>query len=195
MAEIPDSLRRSVVLDLEATGLFISQGHRIVEIGIVELVDGKPSGRTYHAYVNPQRDVPEEVVAIHGLTAEFLADKPVFADIAAAAREFIGGSEIIITCREEEGYALDIDMLTMEMEAAGFEAPDIGQWTNVRRWSEKMYGYEGARLNNVARRFGVDTGDRESGAGHGALKDAQLLAAVYPHLYKAWKEFQQSVKE
>lgn len=189
MAEKPISLRRSVVLDFEATGLFVSEGHRVVEVGMVELIDGVPSGRVYHAYVNPERDVPEEVVKIHGLTAEFLADHPIFADIASDVHDFVGGSEIIITCREKDGYTLDIAMMEMEMERAGFEPPDVGQWTNVRLWAEQMYSYEEARLTNLLKRFGIEAGDRSADGAHGALKDAQLLAALYPHLRKAWEAF------
>lgn len=189
MAEKPVSLRRSVVLDLETTGLFVSEGHRVVEVGLVELMDDRPTGRTYQAYVNPERDVPDEVVKIHGLTAEFLSAYPVFADIAGEVLEFVSGGEIIITCREKDGYTLDIAMMEMEMVRAGFEPPDIGQWTNVRLWAEQIYGYEEARLTNLLRRFGIDAGDRSADGAHGALKDAQLLAAVYPLLRKEWEAF------
>ncbi len=185
---------REIVLDLETTGLSPDEGHRITEVGAVELVDGKPTGKEFHAYVNPERDVPEFIEKLTGLSTEFLSDKPLFAEIAKDLQEFIGDAPIIITCRTgDDGTVLDEVFLNKEMKEAGMPAPESHQWVNIRKWSEQMYGNDEARLDAVLDRFEVDKSERED-KGHGALLDAQLLAEVYPKVKSDWFESLKSGK-
>ena len=109
---------RQIILDIETTGLYVNEGHRITEIGMVEMVDGKRTGKTYHSYVNPQRDVPEFITKLTGLTTKFLSDKPIFEKIAEDLRNFIGDAQVVITCRSKDGYTLDIAFLNHELPEA-----------------------------------------------------------------------------
>lgn len=179
---------RTIVLDLEMTGIYVGEGHRIVEVAALEMIGDRPTGRVFHSYVNPQRPVPPETTAIHGLTGEFLADKPVFPAIAHPLREFIGDSPIIITCRTDPGgYTGDIAFLNSEMENAGLPGFPENQWRNVRRWGEALFGDEGARLNNMLDHYGIDRKGRGGKTGHGALVDAELLARLYPFLKRDYQ--------
>ncbi|MGM0422233.1 MAG: exonuclease domain-containing protein [Pseudomonadota bacterium] len=181
---------RSLVLDIETTGLFVKDGHRITEIGIVELWNNKPTGKTLHLYFNPERDVPPEITDLTGLTEEFLADKPKFNQHAEEIRDFIGDDPIIITCRQHDDYTLDIAFLAAELEKSAVDRPiPDKQWQNVRPWSEKMFGYEGAKLDNVLDHYGVDRSERIN-KGHSALLDALLLAKIYPRLLADYRKFQ-----
>lgn len=182
--------RRQIFLDTETTGLSIDEGHRLIEVAAVEYIDGKPSGRAFHSYINPQRPVSKEAQAVHGISDEFLKDKPVFLSIAESLREFIENSEVVITCRSDEnGRTVDQDMMAMEFTRAALPAIPDAQWTNVRKWSEAMFGYEQAKLNAIADRYGIDREGRSDSSGHGALKDALLLAAVYPSLKVDYERF------
>ena len=181
---------RQIIFDLESTGLFIDKGDRMTEIGMVELIDGKPTGKTYHSYINPERDVPEFITKLTGLTEAFLSDKPTFDKIAKAVREFIGDAQIIITCRVKEGYTLDIAMLNHELAKSGESKVPLEQWLNVRMWGEAMFGYDEAKLDKMLDRYKIDRSERDN-KGHGALLDAELLAKVYPKLladYQAFKK-------
>ncbi|MDD9900980.1 MAG: exonuclease domain-containing protein [Alphaproteobacteria bacterium] len=182
---------REIVLDVETTGLELRDGHRVVEIAAVELRDGLPTGLEFHAYINPERDLDPEAEKVHGLTANFLSDKPRFSEIAAEFKKFVGDAPIVITCRgEKEGYVLDKAMVDFEMATAGLPYFAREQWVNVRSWSEEMFGDKGATLDKVADRYSVDRSVRDE-KGHGALIDARILAEVYPRLkedYVAFKE-------
>ena len=169
---------RQIVFDIETTGFRFEEGHRVVEIGAVELMQGAVTGRTFHTYVNPQRDIPEGARAVHGLTEEFLADKPVFADerVARAFVAFAGDAEIIA----HNGVAFDMPFINAELEAAGLPRlvnPIFDTLIAARR----KYPGAPASLDALCARFGVDTRERERD-GHGALLDSKLLAAVYIEL-------------
>lgn len=183
------TMQRVVILDTETTGLDLAGGDRIISVGMVEMIGDTRTGRTLHAIVNPGRDSHPAALAVHRMTPEFLADFPAFADEAQAIRDFIGDSRIIITCRttEKDGksYTLDEAMLTAEFARAGVTPPLPSQWINVRRWSEELYGQNGARLDAVLDRYGINRGERDTN-GHGALLDAELLAAAYPRLKREY---------
>ncbi|HYD18339.1 MAG TPA: exonuclease domain-containing protein [Patescibacteria group bacterium] len=178
---------RELVLDVESTGLFVSEGHRIVEVAIVELINKKPTGRELHVYINPDRHIPDEVVKIHGIDDARVANEPKFAGLARALRDFIGDDQVIITCRTTNDYTLDIAMMNMEFQKAGVKTVPETQWTNVRRWSEQMFGDKAATLDKVLDKYGVSRKERDDN-GHGALLDARLLAAIYPVLKKDWEK-------
>lgn len=176
---------RVVILDTETTGLDLAGGDRIISVGMVEMINGATSGKTMHVIVNPERDSHPAALAVHRMSAEFLAGFPLFASQARAIRDFIGDSHIVITCRttEKDGksYTLDEAMLTAEFNRAGVTPPLPSQWVNVRRWAEALYGNDGARLDAVLDRYGISRTDRIA-LGHGALLDAELLAKAYPRL-------------
>lgn len=179
-------MQRTVILDIETTDLFVDAGERLISVGIVELVDDKPTGKTLHIIVNPQRDSHPAALAAHRMTPEFLAQFPTFsASHAQAIADFIADAPIVITCRtvERNGkpYTLDEAFITAELSAVGVTPPPASQWVNVRRWAEALYGADNARLDAVLDRYGIDRTKRDQ-LGHGALLDAELLAAAYPRL-------------
>jgi DNA polymerase III subunit epsilon len=175
--------QREIVLDVETTGLFTSEGHRMVEIAAVEMLGNRPTGREFYALINPGRDIPEDNSKIHGITNEKVQDKPLFAQVAAELRQFIGDSTVVITCRTKDEYTLDIAFMNAELQEAGQPKIPESQWVNVRRWSETMFGEKSATLDKVLDRYGVSRKERDEN-GHGALLDARLLAEVYPKLLK-----------
>lgn len=193
---------REVVLDVEATGALIREGHRVTEVAVIELIDGAPTGKTFHAYINPERSVPKEVVDAQGKSIphpayfpdEFLADKPLFSGIAKELREFIGDATIVITCRTFDGYTLDVEIMNMEMKKAGLSQFKDEQWLNVRRWSEAMFGDDKASLDKVLDRYGVDRSERDA-KGHSALLDTQLLSVIYPKLLIDYTKFLEASKK
>jgi DNA polymerase-3 subunit epsilon len=168
---------REVVLDTETTGLDPYQGHRLVEIGCVELINRIPSGQTFHRFINPQRDMPAEAQAIHGHTTEFLKDKPLFAEIAADFLAFIGDAPLII-----HNAAFDIGFINAELERAG--SIMIGRERAIDTLLLARRKYPGAqnRLDDLCVRFSIDNSRRSK---HGALLDAELLAEVYLELIEA----------
>jgi DNA polymerase III subunit epsilon len=165
---------REIVLDTETTGLDPDTGDRIVEIGAVELLNHMPTGRTFHAYVNPQRDVPQEAVAVHGLTADFLADKPVFAAIAAEFVGFIGDARLVI-----HNAAFDMKFLNAELGWAGHASVPWARAVDTLDLARRRFPGAQNTLDALCRRFGVDNSGREK---HGALLDSELLAEVYLEL-------------
>lgn len=184
---------REIVLDTEATGLYTADGHRLVSVTAVEMIDRKLTGKEFSVIVNPERDIPAETTKIHGITNAMVADKPVFAAIAKDLKEFIGDDPIIITCRIEKGLTLDIDFLDMEMKKAGLTPFKSGQWVNVRPWAEAMFGSENARLDKILDHYKIDRSVRDRD-GHSATLDARLLAAVYPLLRADYLKFKKSHK-
>lgn len=169
---------REIVFDLETTGFKFSEGHRIVEIGAVEMVNGAVTGRNYHAYVNPERDMPIEAYRVHGLSEEFLRDRPVFTDprIAPAFIEFVGDARLVA----HNGIGFDLPFLNAELEAAKLRLIDNAIVDTLHMARRKFPGAP-ANLDALCSRFGIDTKERERD-GHGALLDSRLLAEVYIEL-------------
>lgn len=169
---------RQIVFDIETTGFRFDEGHRIVEIGAVELMQGAVTGRTFHTYVNPERDVPEGARAVHGLTEDFLAAYPRFSDarVAAAFVSFAGDAEIIA----HNGVAFDMPFINAELEAAGLARLANPVFDTLIAARRKFPGAP-ASLDALCARFGIDTRARVRD-GHGALLDSKLLAAVYIEL-------------
>ncbi|MDR1476880.1 MAG: DNA polymerase III subunit epsilon [Rickettsiales bacterium] len=166
---------REIVLDTETTGFNYSGDDRIVEIGCVEMVNHTPSGRTYHAYVNPEREVPENVVRVHGLTTEFLAGKPKFKDVADAFLEFVGEAAIVA-----HNAVFDMNFVNAELVRAGLAALPFDRMVDTLSISRKKNPHVARHdLDSLCQRYGIDNSHREL---HGALLDARLLAEVYIEL-------------
>lgn len=164
---------RQVVLDTETTGLEVHKGHRIVEIGCVELLERRPTGREFHRYVNPQRAMDEGATAVSGITDDFLADKPFFADVAADFLAFIDGAELI-------AHNASFDMGFLEAEFARLEQPvRVAERVTVLDTlllAREKYPGQKNNLDALCKRLDIDNSHRDL---HGALLDAQLLADVY----------------
>lgn len=169
---------RQIVFDIETTGFRFDEGHRVVEIGAVEMLRGAVTGRTFHAYINPERDMPDGAFKVHGLSEAFLSDKPVFAhpDVAAAFVEFAGDAEIIA----HNGLAFDMPFINAELKHAGL-APLTNPVFDTLLTARRKFPGAPASLDALCARFGVDTAQRKKD-GHGALLDARLLAVVYVEL-------------
>lgn len=164
---------REIVLDTETTGLDPQAGHRVVEIGCIELVNLVATGRTFHVYFNPEMPMPAGAQDVHGLSDEFLSDKPLFADKAAEFLEFLGEDQLVI-----HNAQFDIGFLNAELERAGHKKlsnPYIDTVSVARR---KFPGQR-ASLDSLCERFGIDNSNRVK---HGALLDSELLAEVYLEL-------------
>ena len=165
---------REIVLDTETTGLDPDGGDRIVEIGCLELINHIPSGETFHAYVNPEREMPPGAFEIHGLSDEFLADKPLFAAVADGLLSFLGDSMLVI-----HNAQFDLGFLNAELGRLDREPlPDSRAIDTVGLARRKFPGAP-ANLDALCRRFGIDNAARTK---HGALLDAELLAEVYLEL-------------
>lgn len=167
-------MMREIVLDTETTGLDPRSGDRIVEIGAVELINHVPTGQTWHRYVNPERAVPAEAFAIHGLGDEFLRDKPVFADVRDGFLAFIGDARLVI-----HNAAFDIAFLDAELVRAGAPALGRARALDTLEIARSKFPGAGNSLDALCRRFGIDNSRRDL---HGALLDARLLAEVYLEL-------------
>ena len=165
---------REIILDTETTGLDPSKGDRIVEIGCVELVNHMPTGNTFHAYLNPERDVPAGASAVHGLTDEFLADKPLFAEVVDNFLKFIGDTPLVI-----HNASFDMGFVNAELVRHGFAALPPDRAIDTLGMARKMFPGAPASLDALCKRFGVDLSGRDL---HGALLDARLLAGVYLEL-------------
>ncbi len=164
---------RKVILDTETTGLDFRSGDRVVEIGCVELLGRQLTGQRFHAYINPGREVPQGAIEIHGLTNEFLADKPKFAGIVADFVEFIRGAELVI-----HNAAFDIGFLNNELGLLQMESIDqlCSGVIDTLRMARDMRPGKKNNLNALCAEFDVDNSGRQQ---HGALLDAELLAEVY----------------
>ena len=165
---------REIVLDTETTGLDPADGHRIVEIGAIELENLLPTGRVYHQYINPECAMPKDAENIHGLGDDFLRDKPVFAQIAPAFLEFIGDATLVI-----HNAAFDMRMLNAELGLLGRPALAMSRAVDTLAITRKRFPGAQASLDALCRRFGIDNSGREK---HGALLDCELLAEVYLEL-------------
>ena len=165
---------REIVLDTETTGINPADGHRIIEIGALELVNQTPTGEQYHVYINPQRDIDAGAVEVHGLTSEFLADKPAFEDIAEAFLEFVGSSQLII-----HNAPFDMGFINAELGRLGKPIIPMDRATDTLTMARRKFPGAQANLNALCRRFEIDNSHRDL---HGALVDADLLASVYIEL-------------
>ncbi len=165
---------RQVVLDTETTGLEVEQGHRILEIGCVEIVDRRITHKHFHQYVNPERDIDDGALEVHGITRAFLADKPVFSDIWQGLFDFIGESEIII-----HNAAFDVAFIDYEMSMIPSSPGRITDYCTIVDSLEIARQKHPGQKNNLdalCKRYGVDNSQRDL---HGALLDAEILADVY----------------
>ena len=165
---------REIVLDTETTGISPRDGHRIIEIGALELMHHLPTGRSLHLYINPERDIDEGAVAVHGITLDFLADKPVFADVAEEFLAFIGSDPLVI-------HNASFDMAFINAELIRVDRPvlAIDQSIDTLAIARKKFPGAQANLDALCRRFEIDNTHRTL---HGALLDADLLARVYIEL-------------
>lgn len=165
---------REIVLDTETTGFDPATGDRIVEIGAVELSNHMPTGRTFHEYINPERDMPQDAFQVHGLSEEFLRDKPLFAAVGPAFLDFVGDAKLVI-----HNAAFDIKFLNAEL---GWCNLPLLVWENVvdtLEMARKKFPGSPASLDALCRRFGIDNSARTL---HGALLDSEILAEVYLEL-------------
>ncbi len=166
---------REIVLDTETTGFEPSEGHRVVEIGAVELVNHMPTGRTYHQYINPERAMPQEAFEVHGLGDDFLRDKPKFAEIAQAFLDFIGPESKLVI------HNAAFDMKFLNAELGWLSRPPIAadRAIDTLMMARRKYPGSPASLDALCRRFGIDNSARSL---HGALLDSEILAEVYLEL-------------
>jgi len=164
---------RQIVLDTETTGLNAATGDRLIEIGCVELVNRRLTGRHLHFYVNPERDIDEGAVAVHGITVEFLADKPKFAEVVNEIRDFVQDAELII-----HNAQFDLGFLDMEFQLLGLPSfrEHAGNVIDTLREARQMFPGKRNSLDALCERLGVSNSHRTL---HGALLDAELLAEVY----------------
>ena len=163
---------RRIVLDTETTGLEPTQGHRVIEIAALELSDRRPTGRHFHRYVNPERPVDPEALQVHGLTNEFLADKPKFADIADEFLDFVDGAELLI-------HNAPFDVAFLDSELARLSRPGIGALctvTDTLSLARELHPGKKNSLDALCERYSIDNSKRTL---HGALLDTQLLAEVW----------------
>lgn len=164
---------RQIVLDTETTGLSVPDGHRIIEIGCVELVNRRLTGKRFHQYINPEREIDAEAMAVHGITNEFLLDKPTFVAVAAEFMDFISGSELII-----HNAPFDVGFINKELSL-------IKKWQALTHYchvidslviAKQLHVGQRNSLDALCKRYGIDNSQRDL---HGALMDANLLAQVY----------------
>jgi len=165
---------REVVLDTETTGLDPASGHRIVEIGCVELFNHVATGKVFHKYINPERDMPDEAFAVHGLSEEFLAKHPLFAEIADELLEFLGDSKLVI-----HNAGFDMKFLNWELTLLSRPVLPFARAIDTVAMARKRFPGSPASLDALCRRFEIDNSSRTK---HGALLDSELLAEVYLEL-------------
>ncbi len=165
---------REISFDTETTGLNPRGGDRLVEIGGVELLNQIPTGNFYHVYINPQRDMPIEAFNVHGLSAEFLSDKPLFEQVADEFLEFVGDATLVI-----HNAAFDMGFINMELERAGRRLISNSQVVDTLDLARRKFPTGPNSLDALCSRFGIDNSRRVK---HGALLDAEILAEVYLEL-------------
>ncbi|MEO6968232.1 MAG: DNA polymerase III subunit epsilon [Rhodanobacteraceae bacterium] len=167
-------MTRQIVLDTETTGLEAGRGHRVIEIGCVELVERRPSGRTFHRYLNPGRASEPGAIAVHGIRDEFLADKPRFAEVVEEWLAFIRGTELLI-----HNADFDVAFLDVELSLAGSQYGRVAEHAQIidtLGLAREKYPGQKNTLDALCKRHGIDNAHREL---HGALLDARLLAEVW----------------
>jgi len=165
---------RQIVLDTETTGIDPKQGHRIIEIGCVELVNRRLTGNNFHVYINPQRDIDPEAAAVHGITNEWLIEQgaPVFAQVAQEFREFIAGSQLVI-----HNAAFDVGMMDAEFRRLNLSMTrDFCGVLDTLKMARDLHPGARNSLDALCKRYGIDNSHRDL---HGALLDAEILADVY----------------
>lgn len=165
---------REIVFDTETTGLSPHDGHRLVEIGCVEIVNRVHSGRTFHAYLNPERSMPSEAENVHGLSATFLSDKPCFPTITADLLAFLGDSPLVA-----HNAAFDFAFLNWELEQCGLPPIPVSRMVDTLAIARTRHPGAKHSLDALCSRYGIDRSQRVK---HGALLDAELLAQVYVEL-------------
>ncbi len=165
---------REIVLDTETTGFNPDTGDRIVEIGAVELIRHVPSGEQYHQYINPEREMPEEARAVHGLDDAFLSDKPKFKEVGQAFLDFIGDAQLVIHNAE-----FDMKFLNAELKWMGLSPIPYDRAIDTLAIARRKFPGAPASLDALCRRFGIDNAARTL---HGALLDSEILADVYLEL-------------
>lgn len=165
---------REICLDTETTGLDPKDGHRIIEIGCVEMINKVKTGKYLHFYINPQRDVPQEAFKIHGISTEFLQDKPLFADIAQPFIDFVKDAKLVI-----HNAAFDMKFINFELRQCNLEIIEREHVTDSLQMARNKFPGGANSLDGLCKRFGIDSSKRVK---HGALLDAELLADVYLEL-------------
>lgn len=165
---------REIVLDTETTGFDPDTGDRVVEIGAVELMNHLPTGRHFHVYINPERDMPADAFAVHGLSTEFLSDKPRFAEICRDFIDFIGDARLVI-----HNAAFDMKFLNAELRRAGHPPMPMSRALDTVAMAREKFPGAPVSLDALCRRWGIDNSNRTL---HGALLDSELLAEVYLQL-------------
>ena len=166
---------REIVIDTETTGINPQKGDKLVEIGAVELLNGKPTGRVFQQYINPHRSVPKRISAIHGLDANFLRRYPSFKKIAPQFLQFIGKDSVLVA----HNASFDLDFLNCELKNAGYQSLYDHQIVDTLSLARQAFPEQRNTLDCLCNRFHIDNSMRIL---HGALLDARLLAEVYQHL-------------
>jgi DNA polymerase-3 subunit epsilon len=165
---------RQIVLDTETTGLEPSQGHRIIEIGCVELINRRMTENRYHQYINPEREIDDGAIEVHGITNEFLSDKPVFGDVAEDFLKFIRGAELII-----HNAPFDVGFINHELQLLDSQAKPVDSFCSILdtlTMARNMHPGQKNNLDALCKRYEIDNSARDL---HGALLDAEILAEVY----------------
>lgn len=170
-----EGMTREIALDTETTGMDPTDGHRIIEIGCVELMNYLPTGRTYHCYLNPERDIPPDAIAVHGITNEMVADKPVFSQEFMNFLDFIGSDSKLVI----HNAAFDMKFLNYELKQVGHPGIKSNRVVDSLELARKKFPGSPANLDALCRRFNIDLSEREL---HGALLDARLLGEVWLEL-------------
>ncbi len=168
---------REIVLDTETTGLDPFTGHRVVEIGCIELINRIPSGQSFHCYINPERDVPAEAFAVHGLSTDFLKTHPCFVEVVEEFLAFVGDAPLIA-----HNASFDLGFLNAELDRAGRPVLGRERLVDTLLLARRRFPGTSNRLDDLCQRFGIDNSRRTK---HGALLDAELLAEVYLELIGA----------
>jgi len=168
---------REIVLDTETTGLEPGLGHRLIEIGCIELLNRIPTGNTFHRYLNPERDVPQEAFAVHGLSAEFLTDKPLFSAIVDELTAFLGDDPLVA-----HNAAFDLSFLNAELERVSRPPLPRDRLVDTLLLARRKHPGSSNRLDDLCVRYKIDNSRRTK---HGALLDAELLAEIYVELIGA----------
>jgi DNA polymerase III subunit epsilon len=165
---------REIIFDTETTGLSPREGHRLVEVGCIEVINRFPTGRVFHKYINPERDMPIEAFEVHGLSSEFLRDKPVFADIAEEFWDFIDGAKLVA-----HNAGFDMGFINAEFDRVGKPAISMEHVVDTVQLARRKFPGAKASLDALCERFGISNAHRVK---HGALLDAEILAEVYSEL-------------